>query len=90
MPGIDIEELFGTIEHKIPLEDINVKYSPKMEEDLHLATSQVTPAHDDDKERKQFKSCHGQCVHHFCLPVDNTAVFDDCSDKCRNICTVRK
>ena len=60
-----------------------------MEEDLYLATTQDTPAHyDDDEERKQFKSCHGQCVQQFCLPIDKTAVFENCTDKCRNICSV--
>ena len=41
----------------------------------------------DVEARKQFKRCHGKCVQKFCLPVGVLSVFDNCTNKCRGICT---
>ena len=39
------------------------------------------------EERRRFKKCHGRCVQKFCLPVGNLTVFENCSVKCKGICT---
>jgi len=38
-------------------------------------------------QRKQFKRCHGKCVQKFCLPINELTVFDNCSSKCKGICS---
>merc|ERR1712029_830910 len=38
-------------------------------------------------QRKQFKRCHGKCVQKFCLPINELTVFDNCSSKCKMICS---
>jgi len=38
-------------------------------------------------QRKQFKRCHGKCVQKFCLPINELTVFDNCSGKCKGICS---
>ena len=37
--------------------------------------------------RKQFKRCHGKCVQKFCLPIGDLTVYENCSNKCKGICS---
>ena len=37
--------------------------------------------------RRQFKRCHGKCVQKFCLPIGDLTVYENCSNKCKGICS---
>lgn len=66
---------------RIPRRDIENAVEAEVEELKSFAS--------DEKEakRKQFKKCHGRCVQKFCLPVEDLQVFENCSDKCKGICS---
>ena len=59
------------------IEEVRVASTVKEEKNLISAK----------EERRRFKKCHGRCVQKFCLPVGNLTVFENCSVKCKGICT---